>query len=245
MSVRIGIITDAHANLPATEAALRELDRRNCDEIVHTGDAIGIGPHPREVLDLLLARPNMHLLMGNHDELFVQGLPETRPEWMRESEWVHQQWVHTRLPDAMREVVSEWPYEHTVVTSGGEIRFRHYFPSPTGGPRAETVLQPTPDDLDALVDAPAPKLYFYGHHHPKSDLQGASRYVNPGALGCPQTEPITARFAVLTIEPDGSHSAELGEVDYDPTQLWKDFEGRDVPGRIEILRIFFGGRGLV
>lgn len=245
MSRRIGVITDAHANLPATKTALQELDRRGCDEIIHTGDAIGIGPHPYEVLELLLGQPNMVLLMGNHDELFVQGLPETRPEWMPQSEWRHQQWLHALLPQNVRPVIAEWPYEHTIDTLGEEIRFRHYFPAASGTPRAATILQPTAAQLDALVGPPPPEVYFYGHHHPRSDLQGMSRYVNPGALGCPHTGPITARFAVLVIENDGTCDVELGEVNYDPAQLWNDFAERDVPGRNEILRIFLGGRGQV
>jgi predicted phosphodiesterase len=78
--VRIGVITDAHANLPALTAVLHALDTEGCDVIVHCGDAIGIGPHPAEVLTTLLERDGVHLLMGNHDAWFAHGLPEPRPE---------------------------------------------------------------------------------------------------------------------------------------------------------------------
>ncbi len=52
---RLESSSNAHANLPALEAALAALDAEGCEFVVHTGDAIGIGPHPAECLDLLLA----------------------------------------------------------------------------------------------------------------------------------------------------------------------------------------------
>ena len=66
--MRLAILTDAHANLPALRAALAAVDRFAPDLTVHTGDAIGTGPYPRECLELLLARPATRCLMGNHDE---------------------------------------------------------------------------------------------------------------------------------------------------------------------------------
>lgn len=41
---RIAVIADVHANLPALEAALAAIGALGCDAIVHTGDAVGIGP---------------------------------------------------------------------------------------------------------------------------------------------------------------------------------------------------------
>src|SRR5687767_3310734 len=49
-----GLIADAHANLPATEAALAALESAHCDEVIHVGDAVGIGPHPSEVVSVLV-----------------------------------------------------------------------------------------------------------------------------------------------------------------------------------------------
>ncbi len=62
--MKLGVLTDVHANLPALEAVLRLLESEQCDGIIHTGDAIGISPHPAECLDLLL-RCGAELVMGN------------------------------------------------------------------------------------------------------------------------------------------------------------------------------------
>jgi predicted phosphodiesterase len=78
---------------------------------------------------------------------------------------------------------------------------------------------------------------FYGHHHPTSDLQGVSRYINPGALGCHVVPE--ASFAVLSIDDEGSWSVELRSLEYDRERLFSEFAQRQVPGR-EILQMFFG-----
>ena len=86
MSTRIAVITDAHANLPVLDAALAAIRGDGVSAVYHTGDAIGIGPFPAEVLDRLLHEPGMRPVMGNHDVWFVFGLPSPgRPGWARES----------------------------------------------------------------------------------------------------------------------------------------------------------------
>lgn len=75
MSTRIAVITDAHANLPALDAALAAIRGDGVAAVYHTGDAIGIGPFPAEVLDRLLHEPRMRSVMGNHDAWFAFGLP--------------------------------------------------------------------------------------------------------------------------------------------------------------------------
>lgn len=82
------MIADAHANLPATVAVLDALDTCGCATVVHLGDAIGIGPHPGEVLTLLADR-EVVCVMGNHDEWFALGLPDPRPAWMSTAELEH------------------------------------------------------------------------------------------------------------------------------------------------------------
>ena len=80
--MKFAVITDAHGNLPALQAALAAIAGEDCD-------AVGIGPYPAETLDLLLNPPRLHCQMGNHDALFAGGLPEPRPAWMGEGDLLH------------------------------------------------------------------------------------------------------------------------------------------------------------
>ncbi len=234
----IGIITDAHANLPALEAALAALGAEGCGFVVHTGDAIGIGPHPAGCLDLLLAHPSIRFTMGNHDKWFVHGLPEPQPAWMSDEEAQHQRWAHRQLTPGMREAVAGWPDAFELEVNGVAVGFCHYPRAADGNGFSPIEQEPTAADLDRLFAGIRGDLVFYGHHHPRADTHGRARYVNPGALGC--NAPGQARFAILSIDDDGSWNVSLRSAPYDASGLPRDYEERDVPARETILRIFHG-----
>ena len=52
--MKVGIISDIHCNLDALKIALKEFDNENIDKIIFAGDVIGIGPYPKECMDLFL-----------------------------------------------------------------------------------------------------------------------------------------------------------------------------------------------
>ena len=131
--MRVVVLTDVHANLPALNAALSAICHQGFDLLVHTGDAISIGPFPAECLDILLALPRTRLLMGNHDAWFVHGLPTPQPTWMSDGEVLHQQWTHAQLNPALRTVVAQWPYVLTETCEQVGLAFLHY---PSLGPRS-------------------------------------------------------------------------------------------------------------
>ena len=72
MSRSLAFLSDVHGNLPALEAALRDLDARGVDEIYFLGDAIGKGPSVHEVLSLLRERCR-GAVYGNWDRLILSS----------------------------------------------------------------------------------------------------------------------------------------------------------------------------
>lgn len=242
---RIAVITDAHANLPALEAALAAIRADGATAIYHTGDAIGIGPFPAEVLDRLLHTPSLHLVMGNHDALFAFGLPDPLPPWMSEGELAHQRWVHAQLDPALQSVIASWPWVIEENLAGKRICFVHYGLDETGHDLIPVVPQPGPVDLDRLFARHGAQVVFYGHDHRPgamtSEDAGRAWYVNPGTLGC-GSEPM-ARYALWEIDRDGGQRLTLRAVRYDPEPLFRAFEEREVPERAFIKAVFFGRPG--
>jgi predicted phosphodiesterase len=241
--MRIVVITDVHANLPALEAALKAIRVQGCDAIVHTGDAIAIGPYPAECLDLLLNTPNISLLMGNHESYFVRGLPTPQPAWMSDGEVQHQSWTHSRLDPQMQSVLAEWPYVLQQDLEGVRTTFQHYGLAPSAQDFQPVIKDPTAVDLDQMfaphLAAQGADLIFYGHHHPQSDVQGRARYVNPGSLGC-YSQAMT-RYCVVDLR-GGQYRIEHCRVPYEDGELLRAFERNGVPERQFIYRVFFGGR---
>jgi predicted phosphodiesterase len=237
--MRIVVITDVHANLPALKAALDCIRAEGYDAIFHTGDAIAIGPYPGECLDLLLNTPDIQFVMGNHETYFVRGLPTPQPVWMGDGEMQHQHWTHSRLDPRMRPVLAQWPYilEHDL--EGVRTVFVHYGFEASGRDFQPVIKDPTATDLDQMFAPQDATLIFYGHHHRQSDMQGRARYVNPGSLGC-HREAI-ARYCVVELH-GRQYRIEHRSVPYEDGELLKAFERRGVPEREFIYRAFFGGR---
>lgn len=237
--MRIAVITDVHANLPALMAALTAIAREGYDLLVHTGDAIGIGPFPAECVERLLSTPNIRCLMGNHDAWFAHGLPSLRPPWMSEGEVAHQQWTHAQLDPVLRSVFRTWPYVLAERVAEVSLTFLHYGLDDSGRDFRPIISQPTVADLDDLFAGYETSLVFYGHHHPHRDTQGRARYLNPGSLGCYE-QPV-ARYCMVDISPEG-WSVTHRSIPYDDHELYLAFEQRAVPERTFIYRAFFGGR---
>lgn len=241
MGNRIAVLTDSHGNLPALEAALRAIREDRVTAVYHTGDAVGIGPFPAEVLDRLLHSPGVRPVMGNHDAWFAFGLPEPRPPWMTVGEHTHQRWVHAQLDPGLRSVVARWPWVIEEVIDGLPTAFVHYGLDETGRGFAPLVPRFEAGELDRLFARHRATLVCYGHHHFPSrvvrDVAGRARYVNPDALGC-GAEPV-ARYVVIDV---GAGRLSFRAVPYDPASLFRAFEEREVPEREFILATFFRRR---
>ena len=61
------VISDLHANLEATQACFREIDKINPDRIICLGDMVDYCAQPNEVFDIVRSRCDV-IIMGNHDE---------------------------------------------------------------------------------------------------------------------------------------------------------------------------------
>lgn len=259
--MRIGIITDAHANLPALEAVLRVFRDERCDLIVHTGDAVGVGPHPREVVETLVALPNAQLLMGNHDEYAVQGPAHSHMANMDPEERSHHAWVRDQLDDDLIDEMAHWPLSFEMLGSGTLVRFCHYARTADSSNFAPILRNAAPSDYDRLFqqedmreriwsqyDKPQPEyirrfgstpaLVFHGHDHPRSVVHGESTYVIPGALGVWHF-PL-ASYAILTLSDEEIPDLRLDAVPYDGASVLRDLELRQVPARDLLLEFYYG-----
>lgn len=237
--MKIAIITDAHANLPALEAVLKVIDEEKCETIFHVGDAIAIGPYPAECVDLLNKTSNLKCVVGNHELYYVNGLPEPQPGWMSDGEVLHQQWTHAQLGDQRKSIVEQWPFVLETEFEGVKTEFVHYGLTSSKDDFKGVVRNPTMVDLDKMFDGWEAEVVFFGHDHSPSDVEGNARYINPGSLGC--CKEALARYIIADYE-NNQVLIRKCSVKYDDKELYDVFEGRDVPEREFIYKVFFGGR---
>ncbi|MEZ4658915.1 MAG: metallophosphoesterase family protein [Caldilineaceae bacterium] len=237
--IKLAVFTDTHANLPDLQVALNAIHAEGVDLIVHTGDAVAIGPNSPECLALLLDTPNLHCLMGNHDAWFAHGLPTPQPPWMSDGEVAHHRWLRQWVDASYQAIVAQWPYWLATHLEEVSLAFTHYGLTRTGRDFVPIIPQPSVAQLDDMFEQHHSDLVFYGHHHPFADVQGKSRYINPGSLGC-HTEAL-ARYTIVTIQ-GANYTISHKAAPYDDAPLFQDFEARQTPERALIYKIFFGGR---
>lgn len=65
--MKIALFSDVHANLPALQAVLADIDNRNPDLIYCLGDLVGYAPYPNEVISEIRKR-KIPTIAGNYDE---------------------------------------------------------------------------------------------------------------------------------------------------------------------------------
>ena len=70
---KVAIFTDVHGLLYPLKAVLNDIKERGIKEIYSLGDNIGVGPNPKEVLDLLFEN-NVKLINGNNEEYSILGI---------------------------------------------------------------------------------------------------------------------------------------------------------------------------
>jgi serine/threonine protein phosphatase 1 len=79
---RLCVVGDVHGMFDLLQRLLPQLSGR----IVLVGDVIDRGPHSAAVLDLLMARPDLTVLMGNHEAMLLNFLDDpvtAGPSWLR------------------------------------------------------------------------------------------------------------------------------------------------------------------
>jgi predicted phosphodiesterase len=102
--VKLALLADVHANLPALDACLAHAREQGADRFAILGDLVGYGPHPGEVVERCrwLQQEGALIVRGNHDvipEVDVSpdaGWFELAAAWTREQlnetqrEWLQQ-----------------------------------------------------------------------------------------------------------------------------------------------------------
>lgn len=234
--MKIGIFQDIHANLPAFRKAIEKFDEHNCSKIYHVGDLIGIGPYPKEVMELATSMEDIEFIMGNHDYWYAFGLPDSNEYGMSDEEVEHQEWTHHQVGVEYRSLAQDWKFVKDVeLHNGMSITFQHYGYNEKKNWFKSYIKYPDADSLDQLFDGINSEVIFYGHHHESSDITGNCRYVNLGSAGCHNIPEV--RVGILEISDDGIELEKLS-VHYDDNGLMEEFENRNVPARDFIKKSF-------
>lgn len=202
--MRIGLISDVHANLPALEAVLAGMPAN--DLIICAGDIVGYYADVNEVCERV-RQLGAHTIRGNHDA-YVTGKMEPKAEsrLAYRTDWTREQLTPTNL-----DWLDSLPAELVFRWGGTTVRVRHASPWDE-----ETYLYPDSPRLND-VQVPANELWIIGHtHRPMQRRCGEGWLINPGSVGQPRDWNPMASYAVLNTE---TGNVEFHRVCYDVAGL--------------------------
>ena len=116
--MRLAILADIHADLPALEAVLADVSRHGVDGIVVAGDLLVGGPQPAEVLRLLRSL-GAWLIRGNAEDYLTSFDSGAAPAgWRTARQWAAVRWSHRRLGREELDLVACLPAERTIALPG-------------------------------------------------------------------------------------------------------------------------------
>jgi diadenosine tetraphosphatase ApaH/serine/threonine PP2A family protein phosphatase len=211
--VRVAAITDVHANLPALETVLGEIEAASVEEVWCLGDVLGYGVEPDACADLVREHCDV-CLVGNHD---MAVLGELDIASFSEAAALAVEWTRANVAERTLEFLRE------LEPSGERAGIGLFHASPRD-PIWEYVL--ASEQADAGMDANPQRIGLIGHSHvalfftrPEAgkggetrgaqasdgallDLGHGSWLVNPGSVGQPRDGDPRAAWLEIDTEAE-------------------------------------------
>jgi predicted phosphodiesterase len=127
--MKVALISDIHANLPALEAVLKDAHERGVEAIWNTGDMLGYGAFPNEVLELLL-QENVQSVIGNYDTRVLKVRQKKRnwKDGKPSDKWLAYSWTYKNLSKGNRDYLTELPNELRLEIEGRKALLTHGSP---------------------------------------------------------------------------------------------------------------------
>src|SRR5919108_1807868 len=150
--MRLAIVSDIHANLPALEAVLADVESAGPDELWCLGDVVGYGAQPDECTRLVAERCDL-CLVGNHALAVLGELDDSAfsPAAAAAVRWTRE----TAKPETIEFLRGLEPADE-----GREVALYHASPR---DPVWEYVLWP--DQAAECIRAQATRVSLIGHSH--------------------------------------------------------------------------------
>jgi predicted phosphodiesterase/HD superfamily phosphodiesterase len=228
----IALIGDVHANAPALEAVLAHARRMGATEIWDTGDAVGYGPHPNEVLRLL-RRAHAVSVLGNVDRKILElghasdPAPTVRDDASAIKRWTRA-WSLSRLTDKARAALADRPIRRRLTRDGHTFLLVH------GSPESDRdYLSPlTPSDVlrrwAAWARDQGLSGILCGHaHQPLARQVDGIWFINSGSVGRPDDGDPRAAYAIL--ETNGRIRVRHLRVAYDTAETRRQLRREQAP----------------
>ncbi|MDX2004690.1 MAG: metallophosphoesterase family protein [Meiothermus sp.] len=222
--MRLAVLADIHANLPALEAVLADLEGVGPDLAIVNGDHVNRGPSNAAVIERLWDYANgrkVLFTLGNHDDLLLKWANhDLEIDHLRSDPlFLPAAWATEQLGEVHLDWIAGLPTQIHLEEFG--LRATH------GSPRhyREGLDEWLTDAaLGEIIEQYPARVLLGSHtHRPYHMLRHGVWVLNSGAVGSPFNRDTRAQYLVLELE-GGEVRTEFRAVPYDLERALDDFK---------------------
>ena len=220
--VRIALIADVHANLPALEAVLSDAVQRGATVVINAGDMVGGGPFPDEVVNRLRRTESIDI-RGNAERKVLSVQTAKHPKGGKDQRMAL--WTWQALSAENRTYLADLPEDLRFMVRSTRLLVTHASPL---DPKELLTASTSAARFSELGRAAGADIVIVGHAHQQfSTIAGGVRFINPGSVGTPGGDDNRACYAILQLEPyDLCHF----QIAYDSDPVARACIERGLPG---------------
>ncbi|KIL49371.1 metallophosphoesterase family protein [Jeotgalibacillus soli] len=233
--MKLAFISDIHGNAIALESVLKDLKKRNVDQIFVLGDICYRGPEPKRALELVQSL-NTEVIKGNADEWVVRGVEEGEvPNQALEMMNKERDWTLSQLNEENINYLQNLPQELNL--EYGRIKIHAFHATPAS---LFDVVLPFEEDTvieDKLMVNSDADIYVYGHiHKPYIRYINGKCVINTGSIGLPFDGLTQSSYLLLNIDEETVQSSII-RVFYDVGSAIAKFNQLDYPNKETMVSI--------
>jgi putative phosphoesterase len=198
--MKVALIGDIHANLPALEAVLTHIESLGIEKIWNVGDFVGYGPFPDEVVQILRKDDRVVSILGNYDRKALT-FKHKKNKWRQSKhpdKYLAFGWAYENLSKKNRKYLRFLSREVRMKVRGHRILLAHGSPASD----SEPLTPNTPDKrLRELAQMVKADIIIVGHsHQPFARQVDDVWFINTGSVGRPDDGDPRACYAVLRFQ---------------------------------------------
>ncbi len=238
--MRVALMGDLHANLPALEVVLEHSRREGAEAIWNLGDLVGYGAFPEQVVQGL--RDNYALsTLGRYDRQVVR-FKKRKEKWHRSKEreeYRALEWAYDQLSGKSRKYLRFLSREIRMQVRGKRVLLTHGIPGAEDG----FLTFDTPEKQQAMLarEAKADLILCGGSHQSFARSVEGVWFISPGSAGLPADGDPRAAYSILEVGPEESQVFPH-RVEYDVERLVTELSRHKLPEAFT--RMFREGRRL-
>jgi len=202
---KLAVIGNVHADLAALEAVLEDARRRGATAVLNTGNFVGFGRSPDEVVERL-RREHAISTIGNRDEQVLTVKKWKKPH-RKGQKYRALRWQYRHLSRTSRAYLTSLPREIRLNFRGNRIFMTHCSP----GSMAGFISSKAPDTglREYIGAAGADSIIFGQERRPSARQIDGVWCISPGSVGTPEGGDPYAWYTLLQLNPFALHQVRV------------------------------------